>query len=244
MISAIIVDDKKHNRFSLKRLLDENCPAVELLEEAGSVEEALLLFKKHDLQLVFLDIEMGDANGFDLLRRLDKINFKVIFVTAHSHYAIKAIKYSAVDYLLKPVDATDLIAAVKKAVNEINFDHNNHYRGLLENLKQNHKKLAVPVRNGITFLDPAEIIRLEANINYTYIFTKEQKFTTAKNIKEYENLLVERCFFRSHKSHLINLSHVKSIKNEDGYFAEMSDGSIVEISRRKKEEFILMMSLH
>jgi two-component system, LytTR family, response regulator len=243
-MTALIVDDDKRERFSLKKLLNDNCPAVQLLEEASSVSEALPLFKKHSPQLVFLDVEMPQASGFDLLRQLDAINFKVIFVTAHSHYAIKAIKYSAVDYLLKPVHADDLVEAVKKAEQEINFNHHNHYHGLLENLVPGKtQKLAVPVKNGLEFLAPEEIIRLEADGTYTYIFSIREKFTASKNIKEYENLLVEQNFFRSHKSHLINLRHVKRFNSVEGNFVQMSDGSIAEVSRRKKEEFIELMSL-
>ena len=244
MISALIVDDDKKIRESLKKLLSDNCHSVRLLDEAASVSEAIPLIKKHNPQLVMLDVEMPHATGFDLLKQLNNIDFKVIFVTAHAHYAIKAIKFSAVDFLLKPVDKNDLIEAVNKASVEINFNHHQHYQGLLKNLEPGKtQKLAVPIKNGLEFLNPEEIIRLEADVNYTYIFTDGQKYTAVKNIKEYEELLSEWYFFRSHKSHLINLKHVKRFSNDDGNFVQMSDGSIAEVSRRKKEEFIQVMSL-
>ena len=181
-------------------------------------------------------------NGFELLEHFPDHSFEVIFVTAYDHYAIKAIKFSAVDYLLKPVDADDLMEAVRKAENEIHYNHHNHNRGLLENLEPgNSHKLAVPVKDGIVFLSPEEIIRLEADGTYTHIFSKGEKFTATKNIKEYETLLIEQHFFRSHNSHLINLNHVTRFSRVDGYFVQMSDGSVAEISRRKKEEFIEVM---
>ncbi len=242
MITALIVDDEKRNRESLKKLLKDTCPGVQLSGEASSVTEALECIQKQPPQLVFLDVEMPNGSGFELLRQLNKIPFKVVFVTAHSHYALKAIKFSAVDYLLKPVDVDDLTEAVKKAENEIHFNHQTQYNGLLKNLETGSvHKLAIPVKGGIAFLEPEDIIRLEADGTYTHIFLNGEKYTATKNIKEYEYLLVDFNFFRSHNSHLINLNHVKQFNRVDGYFVQMDDGSMVEISRRKKEEFIELM---
>ncbi len=244
MISAIIVDDEKANRNSLKKLLRENCEVVQVIDEAGSLPEAFHLIKAHSPQLVFLDIELAEQTAFDLLNKFDEVNFKIIFVTAHAHYAIKAIKFSAIDYLLKPVEASDLVISLNKAIKEINFNHQHQYKGLVENLQAGKAhKLAVPILNGLVFLSTEDIIRLEADINYTYIFSNTEKFTAAKSIKEYESLLNEYNFFRIHKSHLINLKHVKQFSRADGYFVQMSDGSNVEISRRKKDEFVEAMSL-
>ena len=244
MITAIIVDDDKKVRDSLKKLIVEHCPSVQVLAEAGSVDEAFSLIKKHSPQIVFLDVEMPSGTGFELLKKFTKVNFKVIFVTGHADYAIQAIKFSAVDYLLKPVDSDDLIESVSKAIREINFDHHHHYQGLLQNLiPETVQKLAVPIKDGIAFLSPEEIIRLEADGAYTQIYSIDKKNTAAKNIKEFEILLKDQSFFRSHKSHLINLLHVKLYNRVDGYFVQMSDGSTVEISRRKKDEFIELMSL-
>jgi two-component system LytT family response regulator len=244
MITALLVDDEKKNRDSLKKLLTEYCPAVEVIGEAGSVEEAILFLRKQKPGLVFLDVEMPNGSGFDLLRQVDRIDFKIIFVTAHSHYAIKAIRFSAVDYLLKPVDTDDLIAAVKKASEE-NVNTEEHYKGLLNNLSTTTSyKLAIPIKDGFAFLAPDEIIRLQADGTYTHIYTSTEKYTGTKNIKEYEQLLADQNFFRSHNSHLINLKHVKRFSRLDGYFVHMSDSSVAEISRRKKEEFIEMMSKH
>lgn len=245
MLTALIVDDEKKNRESLKKLLNEYCPSVNVLGEAESVNEALIFLKNHKPQLVFLDVEMPNGSGFDLLRQIEKIDFKIIFVTAHSHYAIKAIRFSAIDYLLKPVDTDDLIDAVKNASNEAHINHQVQYKGLLSNLKNTTtQKLAIPIKDGFTFLAPEDIIRLQADGTYTHIFTNGEKYTGTKNIKEYEQLLSDNNFFRSHNSHLINLKHVKKFSRVDGYFVQMSDSSVAEISRRKKEEFIELMSKH
>ena len=245
MLSALIVDDEKMNRDCLKKLLSEYCPSVKVMGEAASVDEALLFLTKQHPQLVFLDVEMPNGSGFDLLRQIGEIDFKIIFVTAHSHYAIKAIRFSAVDYLLKPVDTDDLIDAVKKASEETHVNHQAQYKGLLNNLNNTGtQKLAIPIKDGFVFLAPEDIIRLQADGTYTHIFTNGEKYTGTKNIKEYEQLLADKNFFRSHNSHLINLKHVKKFSRVDGYFVQMSDSSVAEISRRKKEEFIEMMSKH
>jgi two-component system LytT family response regulator len=243
MFSALLVDDEKKNREALKQLLNVYCPNIEVIGEAGSVTDAITFFSKHRPQVVFLDVEMPNGTGFDFLRQFERIDFKIIFVTAHANYAIKAIRFSAVDYLLKPVDADDLISAVKKATEEIHINHHSQYKGLLDNLN-GHKKLAIPVKDGFAFLAPEEIIRLQADGTYTHIYTNGEKYTGTKNIKEYEQLLSDQNFFRSHNSHLINLKHVKRFSRLDGYFVKMSDSSVAEISRRKKEEFIEMMIKH
>lgn len=243
MITALIVDDEKRNHLSLIKLLDEYCPTVKVIGQTTSVDEAEEFLSKKKVQLVFLDVEMPNGTGFDLLRKLKKIDFKIIFVTAHSHYAIKAIRFSAVDYILKPIDTDDLIHAVNKVSQEIDSNHPAQYNSLLENLNHSSTfKIAIPVKDGYAFLLPEEIIRLHADGAYTHIYTATEKFTGTKNIKEYEQLLLEYGFFRSHNSHLINLKHVKRFSRLDGYFVHMSDNSTAEISRRKKEDFIGMMS--
>jgi two-component system, LytTR family, response regulator len=244
MLSALIVDDDKLNRDSLSKLLSEYCPEVTVIGQTSSVDESVAFLKSNSPQLVFLDVEMPNGSGFDLLRRIPRITFKIIFVTAHSHYAIKAIRFSAVDYLLKPVDTDDLIAAVKRASDET-VDRQQQYKTLVDNLSTpNIKKLAVPIKDGFAFLLAEDIIRLEADGTYTHIYTSTEKFTGTKNIKEYEELLSDLNFFRSHNSHLINLRHVKKFSRLDGYTVQMSDSSIAEISRRKKEEFIEKMIIH
>lgn len=244
MITALVVDDEKKNRLSLIKQLNDYCPDVNIIGDASTVDEAHEFILKNHPELVFLDVEMPNGSGFDLLRKINPVNFKVIFVTAHSNYAIKAIRFSALDYLLKPVDTDELIHAVKKAT-ENNVVHSSQYNGLLENLKpENTKKIAIPVKDGFAFLAPDEIIRLQADGTYTHIYTVTDKYTGTKNIKEYELLLADQNFYRSHNSHLINLKHVKRFSRLDGYFVHMSDNSTAEISRRKKDEFIELMVRH
>ena len=244
MLSALIVDDEKTNRDTLRKLLNEYCPTVKILGETSSVEESLEFLKKNKPDLIFLDVEMPNGTGFDLIRKINKIDFKIIFVTAHSHYALKAIKFSAFDYLLKPVDTDELIGAVKNASTG-KEPNSEQYTSLIENLNnEGSKKLAVPVKDGFVFLSPEDIIRLQADGTYTHIFICNEKYTGTKNIKEYEQILHDQNFFRSHNSHLINLKHVKRFSRLDGYFVHMSDGSVAEISRRKKEEFLELMTKH
>lgn len=246
MLKACIVDDEKKGRDTLQKLLEEYCNEVEVTGQADSINSAYQFITKEKPDLVFLDIEMPQGSGFELLKRFDKINFKTIFVTAHEHYAIKAIKFSALDYLLKPVDVDELIHAVHHCANGNNGNHTHaHYTGFLENLTSNGKggKIALPVKEGVAFINPFDIIRFEADGAYTHIFTSGDKYTATKNIKEYEQLLHEFSFFRAHNSHLINLKHVKRFTRVDGYYALMSDGVSVEVSRRKKDQFLQLMNL-
>lgn len=244
MLKACIVDDEKKGRDILQFLLNEYCKDIQVIGQADSVDTAFDFINKHHPDIVFLDVEMPRGSGFELLKRFDKIDFKTIFVTAHNHYAIKAIKFAAIDYLLKPVDVDELIQAVNNAINSPKNNIQQHYSGLLENLETNRTgKIAIPVKDGTAFINPSDIIRLEADGSYTHIFTLTEKLTASKNIKEYEELLQDLNFFRAHHSHLINLHYVKSFSRVDGYFANMSDGSSVEVSRRKKDHFLQLMNL-
>ncbi len=245
MLKACIVDDEKKGRDTLQTLIEQNCKEVEVIGQADSVNSAYQFITKEKPDLVFLDIEMPQGSGFELLKRFDKIGFKTIFVTAHQHYAIKAIKFSALDYLLKPVDVDELVTAVHAATENNSNNTHTHYSGFFENLANNNKggKIAVPVKEGVVFICPSDIIRFEADGAYTHIFTCDEKYTATKNIKEYEYLLQEFGFFRAHNSHLINLSHVKRFSRINGYYAIMSDGKSVEVSRRKKDQFLQLMNL-
>jgi len=243
MIRACIVDDEKKGRDTLSKLLEEYCKDVEIIGEADSVETAYQFISGNHPELVFLDVEMPRGSGFELLKRFEKVNFKTIFVTAHNHYAIKAIKFSAVDYLLKPVDVDELVEAVSR-VKSMPVLHQSSYTGLLDNLDNTRSgKLAVPVKDGVAFIHASDIIRMQADGSYTHIYTLTEKYTASKNVKEYEDLLHDMNFFRAHHSHLINLKHVKHFSRVDGYFALMSDGSSVEVSRRKKDHFLQLMNL-
>lgn len=241
-LRAVIVDDEQSGRDSLRRLLEENCHDVEVVDQAGSVDQAVEVIRLQQPDLVFLDVEMPRGSGFELLKRIDRPSFRTIFVTAHNHYAIKAIKFSAADYLLKPVDVDELIASVELVKNS-HSDWTARYQNISESIDPVKKgKLAVPVKDGFAFISPVEIIRLQADGSYTHIFTVSDRYTASRNIKEYEELLQDLGFFRAHHSHLINLSHVKNFSRNEGYSVIMSDGSVVEVARRKKDQFLLLMN--
>jgi two-component system, LytTR family, response regulator len=244
MLKAILVDDEKKASETLKKLLGKYCPQVEVLFDYQRVDAAVSGIKEHKPDLVFLDIELPDGSGFDLLSRFEIIDFDVIFITAYNEYAIKAFKFSAIDYLLKPVDIDELIAAVSKA-QQLNTLRNAKYKTLLENVSSpTAKKISVPIRGGMAFVNIEDIIRLEADGAYTIIVEKDGKqHTSTRYLKEYESLLDNNLFFRIHASHLINLEKVKALKREDGLFVEMADGSKLEISRRRKDEFLEKLNI-
>ncbi|RYD56105.1 MAG: response regulator transcription factor [Sphingobacteriales bacterium] len=244
MLKVVIVEDEKKSREVLKTLLEEFCPEVQIDGIAGSVEEGIRVVKATRPDLVFLDIEMQSATGFDLLQALDTLDFDVIFTTAYEQYALKAIKFSAVDYLLKPIDVMELKNAIQKCLARNNKkDINQNLIELLNNIRSDKpKSISISTSEGIVFIDSEDIIRCEAHGAYTTLFLKDgNKILASKNLKEYESLLNETLFFRVHNSHLINIKEVKRYIKSDGGYIEMKDGSRVNISQHKKEEFIERM---
>ena len=197
--------------------------------------------------LVFLDIEMPNGNAFDLLEKFKTINFNIIFTTAYDHYAIKAIKFSAIDYILKPIDPEELITAVKRfedrAGQKATLDK--HFKTLLSNVRPENKlkKVGIPDGDGLIFINLSDIIRCDSDGNYTFfILTSGKKIIASRTLGEYEQMFADDNFFRIHRSHLINLEHVKKyIKGEGGYVV-MSDNSQVEVSRRNKTDFLEKLS--
>lgn len=242
MITAIIIDDEAKGRLALREKLSAYCPQVQVLAEASNGQEALMLIKQQQPQLVFLDIEMPKMNGFEMLNALPEKNFHIIFTTAYDQYAIKAIKYAAFDYLLKPIDIEELKTAVEKVAGKANNQTNNQAELLQQNLQHPKKqlhKLAIPTLDGLLFYDINDIIHLEANSNYTFIhFYGKPKITAAKTLKEFEEILPNNIFFRTHHSHLINLNYIKRYIRGDGGQIEMQNGNYADVSRRKKEEFL------
>lgn len=242
MIKTIIIDDESKGRTILKTLLEKYCRNVEVLELADSAENGIIAIKKHKPDLIFLDIEMPHENGFDMLKKLDLIDFEVIFVTAFDHYAVKAFKFSATDYLLKPIDAEELITAVSRVESKIQKKPQEKMEVLFNNLRsfQNpYNKIGIPTRDGIIFIPINEVIRCESEINYTrFYLQKGEKMLASKTLKEFEELLTEYNFFRVHKSHLINLHHIKRYVKGEGGTVILSDNSEVEVSRRNKEQFL------
>lgn len=248
MIKAIIVDDELGARESLLKMVEKNCKNIEIVAKADSMLSAYEAIIKYSPDLVFLDIEMPNGNAFDLLEKFDKINFDIIFTTAYDHYAIKGIKYSALDYLLKPIDQEELIQAVhrfeEKSGQKNSLDK--QFKTLLSNIRPENKlkKVGIPDGDGLIFINLSDIIRCDSDGNYTFfILITGKKIIASRTLGEYEQMFVDDNFFRVHRSHLINLQHVKKyIKGEGGY-AVMSDNSQVEVSRRNKMDFLEKLSL-
>lgn len=244
---AIIVDDELGARESLSKMLEKNCKNIEVVAKADNMMNAFIEITNHQPDLVFLDIEMPNGNAFDLLEKFKEINFNIIFVTAYDHYAIKAIKFSAIDYILKPVDPEELISAVSRfeSQHETKNSLDKKFKTLLSNVKPENKlkKVGIPDGDGLIFINLADIIRCDSDGNYTYfLLTSGKKIVASRTLGEYEQMFAEDNFFRVHRSHLINLEHVKKyIKGEGGYVV-MSDNSQVEVSRRNKNEFLEKLS--
>lgn len=246
MLTAIIIDDEPSSRNALKQKLSRHCEGITIIGECENGEEGIALLAKTDYDIVFLDVEMPRMNGFNMLQNLSKINFEVIFITAYDHYAIKAIKFSALDYLVKPVEVEELKIAVEKAVKKRNSSSGNErLEHLLQNLMQDKNELhriAIPSMEGLQFVETENIIFLEANSNYTCFFINNQsKITVAKTLKEFEDLLPASVFIRIHHSYIINKNMVtKYIKGEGGQVI-MKNGKVLDVARRKKEFFIKAM---
>ena len=192
---------------------------------------------------MFLDVQLQDKTGFDLLQQFNEINFEVIFTTAHEKYAVQAFKFSAVDYLLKPEDADDLKQAINKLQQKISKEEVSKKFDVLfynlKNIQSTSKRITVPTIKGFEFLQVHDIVRCQSDINYTIIFLKDkQKITVAKTLKEFEELLIDHNFFRVHNSHLINLSYIKSYNKGKGGTVTLADNSEVEVSTRRKDDFL------
>ncbi len=246
MIKAIIVDDEQSCIDVLYNMLKENFGDVDVKATCRNVDDGIRAINEYAPELVFLDIEIGDKTGFDLLHQLGDIKFEVIFTTAHVKYALQAIKFSALDYLLKPCTLDDLTAAIgryKQKQNKLNTA--NQFEALfhnIKNLQKDSKKIALPTTNGLELVLLQDIVRLESDGNYTTFHTKsKQKIMVSKTIKEYEEMLEEVNFFRVHNSHIINLRYVKNYIKGEGGIAKMEDGSEIDVSRRRKEDFLIAL---
>ncbi len=243
MLRTIIVDDEVKNIKLLKVLLRDYCPQVEVIGEAGNVEDAQSLIIRSKPDLLFIDIVMPYGNAFDLLNKLMPIDFDVVFVTAYDNFAIKAIKYSALDYLLKPVNIEELQNVVQKAIVKASSKTVNDQLAVLFSQYKNNvnaaPSLAVPTIEGLLFYDLDEIIRIEASGAYTIIFSiKREKVVSSKNIKEYELQLPVDNFYRVHNSHIINIKRLLKYDKGRGGVLTMEDGSVVELATRRKAGFL------
>jgi len=246
MIKAVIIDDEKRARDFIESIVHNNFPEIKICTKASSVVEGIKAITKHKPDIVFLDIEMHDGNGFDLLEALPERNFKFMFITAYDHYAVKAFKFSAVDYLVKPIDINEFIDAVQRLLNRVSseYSHTENYEVLKANMKSKTPyKLAVPSMKGFEYVKFTDIIRFEADGRYTQIhLTDNRKMTVSKTLGEYCELITDKNFYKPHKSHFINLRYVKKFARQDGGYIVMDDDSIVAVARNQKEEFIEIMA--
>jgi len=243
MIRGIIVEDEKHSRETLRGMLDRYCKNVIIIAEAENYRGGLDAIKANSPDVVFLDIQMPDGSGFRMLEELGEINFDIIFTTAFDQFAIKAIRYSALDYLLKPIDPEELVRAVKKVEQKIsNQQVNQNIQVLLDNIKSKEAephKIALSTSEKIHVIETDQIIRCESDNYYTNFFlTDGKKILVSKTLKENEELLSGHNFIRPHKSHLVNVKYIKGFLKIDGGYIEMTDGSRIPVSRRKREQII------
>ena len=239
MIKAIIVDDEPYSCESLATLLERYCPEVKVADICYSGAAAISAITEQKPQILFLDIEMPHMNGFELLENLSDINFQLIFTTSYDQYAIKAIRFSALDYLLKPIDREELQKAVQKVIQKFQYPLPQQFEILLQKLNHSTtttQKIALPTMEGLQLIPVDSIISCASDSNYTIIFLKQkQKLIISRTLKDIEEMLEEYSFLRVHHSYLVNINEIdKYIKGEGGYLI-MSDGSTVDVSRSKKE---------
>lgn len=246
MLRAIVIDDIEKIRKENIALIKASCPTISIIGQADSVDSGIKLIKQLDPDLVFLDVEMPDGTGFDLLQKLGPISFKVIFITGYEDFAIRAFRFSAIDYLLKPLDKKELIEAVKKAEESIGkeiFDLK--LNNLFANLERpkNLQKLILKTSDKIYSVNIQDVVNCESDKNYTtFHFVNAPKLVVSVNLKEYETILSPHNFFRTHKSHLINMAYFDHfIKSEGGNTIVMKNKSAIPLSVRKKEEFMVLL---
>jgi two-component system LytT family response regulator len=246
MLRAVVIDDIEKIRKENIAIIKASCPTVSIIGQAESVDSGIKLIKQLTPDLVFLDVEMADGTGFDLLQKLNPISFKVIFITGYEDFAIRAFRFSAIDYLLKPLDSKELIDAVKKAEDSMSkevFEMKLH--NLFANLERpkNLQKLVLKTADKIYSVNIQDIINCESDKNYTtFYFINAPKLVVSTNLKEYETLLSPHSFFRTHKSHLINMAYFDHfIKSEGGNTIVMKNKSNIPLSVRKKEEFLVLL---
>lgn len=243
MIRSILIDDEKHCRDSLSVTLKNHFPEIDLVAACTNIIEGQAAIEQLKPELVFLDVEIPPSTGFDLLQKLNAVSFEIIFTTAFDKYAVRAIKASALDFLLKPVGKEELGLAIerfkqKKSKN----DSRQQMETLFANIRQLReplKKIMLPSQNGFEYANVKDIIRLQSDSNYTtFYFTDKRKIVVSRTIKDYEDMLTGHDFFRVHQSHIINIQYIKTYVKGEGGIVIMQDGSEIDVSRRRKEEFL------
>lgn len=243
-MKAIVIDDEKKTRELIANMVMGFNDSLEILPIGENVKSGIEAIKKHKPNLVFLDIQMPDGSGFDVLKAFPNKDFEVIFITAHEEFAIKAIKYSALDYILKPIDPEELEAAVNKAISQFDLPKSDEqFETLAHNLQQPQKKrLVLKTQESAHILELDNIIRCESDRNYTSFFLNEGKtIVVSKTLKEYENLICGKQFMRVQQSHIINLNYVDRFDKANGGSVVMKDGTELPISPSKRDLFFELL---
>ena len=246
ILRAILVDDELSSLQNLQSKLVEFCPDVEVVATAQKPEDAILFIRQHKPDVIFLDIEMPRMNGFRMLDELGELDFEIIFTTAYNHYAVDAIRISAFDYLMKPVAIKELQNALERLAKY----RQTHTRDKLDVLRQSlspnksqEEKIAIPTNEGLEFIPIKNILHIESSSNYSRIFLTDGKnILVTKLLKDFEDILEPYHFFRVHNSHLINLAYIKKYIRGEGGQVEMQNGDVIDVARRKKEEFIRLIT--
>lgn len=239
MRKVLIIDDENRTRDLIAKMIDSFGLDVETIPEGENVESGIAAIEKHNPDIVFLDIQMPDGTGFDVIQAIEQKNFEIIFITAHEEFAIKAIKFSALDYLLKPVDTTELRSSLEKAINTIETRSESQFDALQKNIQPNEKRrLVLKTQESVHVVELDQIIRCEADRNYTSFFLLEnKKILVSKTLKEYETLLSGHNFLRVQQSHLVNIVYVDRYDKKNGGAVVMKDGSEVPLSPAKRDLF-------
>ncbi len=237
MISIAVIDDETRARETIIDILGLSPVELSIVGEADSVNSAYELIVSKSPDLILLDINLPDGTGFDLMKKFDKILFKVVFITAHQEYALKAFKYSAVDYIMKPITAAELLGAVEKVQDGLSKEETAlKLNTLLLNLEK-LKKIVLKTAESIHIINVSQIIRCEADVNYTVFFLADgKKLLVSKPLKEFDELLTTAGFFRTHQSHLVNLEHISRYDKSDGGYLVMDNNVTVPVSVRKKDQ--------
>ncbi|MFM7724220.1 MAG: LytR/AlgR family response regulator transcription factor [Bacteroidota bacterium] len=244
MKKVLIIDDEKRIRDFVKRMIDSFGLNVEVFTDGENVETGMNAIKTLKPDIVFLDIQMPDGTGFDLLNQVGEKSFELIFITAFQEYAIMAIKFSALDYILKPIDAEELKTALQNAIDTIEFKkEETQYEALIHNLNNHQKrKLVLKTQESVHVVDLSEIIRCEADKNYTFFYLNNgKKILVSRTLKDFELLLANHGFFRAQQSHLINLEYIERYDKSEGGSVVMKDGAAVPLSTAKKDQFFQLL---
>jgi len=249
-IKAFIVDDESQSRNFLNKMLQQYFPDISIVGQASTCDEGIHGIKEHNPNIVFLDIQMKGETGFDLLNRLPIINFSLIFTTAFDKYAIKAFRFNAIDYLLKPIVTDELIEAVNKvkyrtldtqSSSKIQVEQLYHD---IKNPQKIHDKIAIPTGEGFIVIPINEIVYCHADSNYTKFYLTDNKcLLSSYTLKQYDEILTTQSFFRAHRSYLINLDHIKSYRRGEGGGIVMSNGHEIELARTHKDEFMHLLNV-